>query len=68
MKNGSVIYEGEWKDGFLQISDSVYIEIEDGCIYVNELESGLFGCYKRMKRSSLHNYKSLYNYYLLLHN
>ena len=51
-------FEGEWNDGFLQINDSVYIEIDDGYIYVNELRSGFFGCFKRMKRSSLYKYPS----------
>ena len=38
----------------MQINDSVFIEIDDGCIYVNELQnSGLFGCFKRMKRHEI---------------
>ena len=53
MKNGSVIYEGEWNDGVSRINDSVFIEIEDGCFYVNELRSGVYGCYKRMRRQEI---------------
>ena len=40
-----VIVGGDWESGILTLSDSQYIELENGEFYMNELQSsGLFGC------------------------
>ena len=46
--------EGEWKDGVLEIDENQCYIIEDGCVYLNEINrDGCFDCLKRSIRSEV---------------
>ena len=43
-----IIFTGEWKNDMIQIDSTLFIEIEDDCVIINEIrKTGFFGCVQK---------------------